>query len=65
MSGSRKGGGGALLDEFVRVKHYEYQQLSSSVLLFVRPLNNSLLFQFPQKRKSALYFLHLLGLTSR
>ena len=36
----------------INIKHfyqYEYQQLSLSVLLFILPLNNSLLFHFSSK----------------
>ena len=47
----------------IKIKHfyqYEYQQLSLSVLLFVLPLYNSLLFHFSSKM-----LLHLLSLTSK
>ena len=48
----------------IKIQHfyqYEYQQLSLSVLLIILPLNSCYYFIFPQKCKSVLYFLHLLG----
>ena len=44
--------GGAKPDGLIKIRQlyqYEYQQLSLSVLLFVLPLYNSLLFHFSSK----------------
>ena len=54
VSGSGKGVQNlmGLLDWEIKIKHfyqYQYQQLSLSVLLFILPLYNSLLFHFSSK----------------